>query len=40
MEMAETELKEVKKMKEKQRMQYYFSKYITYIEEKNYEKSL
>ena len=32
-EMAETELKEVKKMKEKQRMQYYFSKYITYIEE-------
>ena len=38
-EMAETELKEVKKMKEKQRMQYYFSKYITYIEEKNYEKA-
>ena len=33
-EMAEAELKEVKKMKEKQRMQYYFSKYITYIEEK------
>ena len=26
-------------MKEKQRMQYYFSKYITYIEEKNYEKA-
>ena len=38
-EMAKTELKEVKKMKEKQRMQYYFSKYITYIEEKNYEKA-
>ena len=29
----------VKKIKEKQRMQYYFSKYITYIEEKNYEKA-
>lgn len=38
-EMAEAEIKEVKKMKEKQRMQYYFSKYITYIEEKNYEKA-
>ena len=29
-EMAETELKEVKKMKEKQRMQYYFSKFLFY----------
>lgn len=38
-ELEAEELKEVKNMKEKKRMQYYFSKYITYIEESNYEKA-
>ena len=33
------ELAEVKKMEEKKRITYYFSKYITYLEEKNYEKA-
>ena len=30
---------EVKEMEEKKRITYYFSKYITYLEEKNYEKA-
>ena len=33
------ELEEVKEMEEKKRITYYFSKYITYLEEKNYEKA-
>lgn len=33
------ELAEVKKMKEKQRMTFYLAKYITYLEDKNYEKA-
>ena len=37
-EMAETELKEVKKMKEKQRMQYYFSKFLLYFLASFYKK--
>ncbi len=38
-EINKDELEEVKKMEEKQRMTYYFSKYITYLEEKKYEKA-
>ena len=38
-EIYEEELKEVKKMAEKKRMTFYFSKFITYIEEKDYGKA-
>lgn len=38
-EIYQEELAEVKKMAEKKRMTFYFSKFITYIEEKDYGKA-